>query len=200
MYKLITSPLYLMLYRSLRWKCLLFTSETSYCEAPLWKPDCHSEQLWYLCFAPCHVCSSSSSFSLKIRKTHLTWAQPCRKSFHSHSFHICLTASSEMITSLRQMFSLKHNNISYSNNQYTPEGYHLHVDLPWVFSQFGQWYMSISGASSSSTPTQLKQQREHFLMFSKACQSWLVFRGFFLFYSWPRHKLSARDLKPERFS
>lgn len=37
-----------------------------------------------------------------------------------------------------------------------PEGIYLHVDLPWVFSQFGQWYMSISGASSSSTPTQLK--------------------------------------------
>lgn len=68
------SQVYLMLCRSLRWKCLLFTSETSYCEAPLWKLDCHSEQLWYLCFAPCHVCSSSSSFSLTIRKTHLTWA------------------------------------------------------------------------------------------------------------------------------
>lgn len=33
------------------------------------------------------------------------------------------------------------------------------VDLPCVFSQFGQWYMSISGASSSSTPTQLEEQK-----------------------------------------
>lgn len=33
---------------------------------------------------------------------------------------------------------------------------YLQVDFPWVFSQFGQWYMSMSGASSSSTPTQLK--------------------------------------------
>lgn len=35
-------------------------------------------------------------------------------------------------------------------------GLYLQVDFPWVFSQFGQWYMSMSGASSSSTPTQLK--------------------------------------------
>lgn len=41
-------------------------------------------------------------------------------------------------------------------------GRHLHVDLPWVFSQFGQWYMSMSGASSSSTPTQLKQEKKYF--------------------------------------
>ena len=34
---------------------------------------------------------------------------------------------------------------------------YLRVDFPWVFSQFGQWYMSMSGASSSSTPTQLKR-------------------------------------------
>lgn len=40
---------------------------------------------------------------------------------------------------------------------------HLQVDFPWVFSQFGQWYMSMSGASSSSTPTQLKcrKHRHH---------------------------------------
>lgn len=36
---------------------------------------------------------------------------------------------------------------------------YLRVDFPWVFSQFGQWYMSMSGASSSSTPTQLKRRR-----------------------------------------
>lgn len=36
---------------------------------------------------------------------------------------------------------------------------YLQVDFPWVFSQFGQWYMSMSGASSSSTPTQLKWRR-----------------------------------------
>lgn len=39
-----------------------------------------------------------------------------------------------------------------------------HVDLPWVFSQFGQWYMSISGASSSSTPTQLREEKHRPLL------------------------------------
>lgn len=36
---------------------------------------------------------------------------------------------------------------------------YLQVDFPWVFSQFGQWYMSMSGASSSSTPTQLERRK-----------------------------------------
>lgn len=46
--------------------------------------------------------------------------------------------------------------VQTEGQQHSP---YLQVDFPWVFSQLGQWYMSMSGASSSSTPTQLKQRK-----------------------------------------